>query len=527
MVKSAEGSLPRYPRKTMLLWGGAAALSVALCLGAAGCASPQQEASQDQGSNEPQGIVQTVEGDEWAAYLPKVTTKPDGTRVQKTPYAGMNNGYFFPKDWNLYNTYYLNADQRGCSSCHELDETLMATMDHWVYWGNYDNEPIRYNDCMGCHDAYGVSLQNFQDAMHDHMNSTTFVDMGGNCESCHYITNENQFEMWDYVKYDVLRGITDVAADDVDVDITWNQDEITPVEKMFVQKKAKNNWGTTAWFEEDDNIFNTYTVAFKGEMDNPREMTIQQMIDEFGTETRTIANHCTINATGGAYIYQAEVTGVPFKKIFETLGVHEGANMLDAIGVDGYDIPMYTQVALDSDPLLVFEMNGERLDLQQGYPLSIWFGDGVSGGQFTRYLTEVNIAHSDDPGGAYNNYNQGVFGDYVDPKTKQPINTPNAGVLTAETGQIFTAGQPIHFEGYAHAFEEDVVKLEFSFDHGATWKEVPVSGTDKSKWVYWKMDINSFTDPGAYLVKIRVTSQDAEGNLHVNDRLVDFMMNVE
>lgn len=72
-----------------------------------------------------------------------------------------------------------------------------------------------------------------------------------------------------------------------------------------------------------------------------------------------------------------------------------------------------------------------------------------------------------------------------------------------------------------------MVKLEFSFDHGATWKEVPVSGTDKSKWVYWKMDIKSFTDPGAYLVKIRVTSQDAEGNLHVNDRLVDFMMNVE
>ncbi len=115
----------------------------------------------------------------------------------------------------------------------------------------------------------------------------------------------------------------------------------------------------------------------------------------------------------------------------------------------------------------------------------------------------------------------------MDPKTKQPINTPNVGVLTAETGQIFTAGQPIHFEGYAHAFEEDVVKLEFSFDHGATWKEVPVSGTDKSKWVYWKMDIKSFTDTGAYLVKIRVTSQDAEGNLHVNDRLVDFMMNVE
>ena len=35
----------------------------------------------------------------------------------------------------------------------------MATLDHWVYYGKYDNEPMRYDDCFGCHEAYGVSLQ--------------------------------------------------------------------------------------------------------------------------------------------------------------------------------------------------------------------------------------------------------------------------------------------------------------------------------------------------------------------------------
>ena len=97
-------------------------------------------------------------------------------------------------------------------------------------------------------------------------------------------------------------------------------------------------------------------------MDNPREMTIQDMIDEFGTETRVICNQCTINGTGGPLIYQAEVTGIPLNKIIETLGLHDDANMLDAIGVDGYDIPVYSQVAIDSDPLRRRRTDAERTD---------------------------------------------------------------------------------------------------------------------------------------------------------------------
>lgn len=120
--------------------------------------------------------------------------------------------------------------------------------------------------------------------------------MGGTCNSCHYITNDGKYQIWDEVKYDVMRGISDVAANDVDVSVEWNQDEITPVDKMFVQKKAKNNWEWNL-VEQAENIRDTYTVKFTGDMDNPREMTIQDMIDEFGTETRVICNQCTINGT--------------------------------------------------------------------------------------------------------------------------------------------------------------------------------------------------------------------------------------
>ena len=516
-----EAPLP--VRGKVLLRTGLATVMLG-CLLAVGCSSATQQAEVSDSADSP--TVREIEGDEWAAYLPKVVTKEDGTQVQKTPYGGTNSGKFMPEGWNLYNTYVLDADHRGCTSCHDLDETLMGNLDHWLYYGEYDNEPIRYDDCFGCHDAYGVSMQNFTDYMHGHMNKASFQDMGGSCLSCHHVTEDGTYQIWDEVKYDVMRGITDVAADEASAEIEWNQDEITPIDKMFVQRKAKMDWGFDV-VEMSDDIRDTYTVKFYGDMDNPRELTIQAMIDEFGSETRTICNQCTINGTGGSYIYQAEVTGVPLSKLVDTLGLHEDANLLEAIGIEGYDIPLSSAVALASDPLLVYEMNGEELTQAQGYPIAIWMGDGISGGQFTRYLSEVKISHSDDPGGAYNNYNLGVFGDYVYPQTGECLNTPNIGVLTAETGQIFTAGEPIHLEGYAHAFEEHVTKLEFSFDHGATWREVPVQDTDNAKWVYWKMDINSFTEPGAYLVQMRATSCSDDGQVHVNGKIPNFLINVQ
>lgn len=137
-------------------WIAALSIMFGCVLFASGCASGENQKPEEDAAA---SVIDPVEGDEWAAYLPKVVTKEDGTRVQKTPFGTMTDGYFMPKGWNLYNTYALNADNRGCSSCHDLDETLMATLDHWVYCGKYDNEPMRYDDCFGCHEAYGGSLQ--------------------------------------------------------------------------------------------------------------------------------------------------------------------------------------------------------------------------------------------------------------------------------------------------------------------------------------------------------------------------------
>ena len=48
---------------------------------------------------------------------------------------------------------------------------------------------------------------------------------------------------------------------------------------------------------------------------------------------------------------------------------------------------------------------------------------------------------------------------------------PNSGVLNYPTNVVLTGDEakPVHLEGFADAWNEPIKKLEFSFDHGATW----------------------------------------------------------
>ena len=525
----SEGTMNNKGRRASRIrkTGLAFAAALAVCgLAFAGCA--QQKAPDAEAGTGETLELEAVEGDKWASFEPVVETLEDGRQIQKTPYAsgggGTGSGYGYPSEWPYYNTYVLNADKRGCNSCHDLKsalQTRLAGGSHPNYLSTYGSEELPWASCIACHMAYDVELEN---SMHAHMNSEAFTGMGGNCMSCHYVDENGDYLMWDDVKYDVMEGFTDLAAEEARVEGEWNQDELTPQDKMFVvvepQKDFKN-----ALVEHSDNILADYTVTFSGEFENPCTMSIQEMIDKYGTETRTQAYQCTINGVGGGLVYQAEVTGIPLDKVLADLGVKETGTVLTPFGVDGYGIQMRPDVAIDHDPLLVFEMNGEPLPDDQGYPLSIWFTD-LSAGQHTRHLSE--IALTDESTAVFyrgNNNLNGVFGDYYYPKTGKAINTPNMGVLTAEDGQIFPAGQPVHLEGYAHAFDETVTKLEFSLDHGATWVEVPTPNTDNTRWVYWKMDLDEL-EPGSYTMKMRATCVDGEGAEHQSEVLIPFMFNV-
>ena len=56
-----------------------------------------------------------------AKFAPKVITLENGVQVQKTPF---NTTYADGKLVKSWNNIYMNADNRGCNSCHTLEDAL-------------------------------------------------------------------------------------------------------------------------------------------------------------------------------------------------------------------------------------------------------------------------------------------------------------------------------------------------------------------------------------------------------------------
>ena len=159
------------------------------------------------------------------AEAPRRYTDRNGNLVQPVP----------PDELGWNNTY-LDADNRGCTSCHTLENALMSlpTYHRLIFFG-YPTEQS-YQNCIACHsDSY--SGHKLADAIHTlHMNSTMFVDDdNGNCQSCHYINPDTGvFERWDEVKYNLYKGITDVASDELEASVTYDQTTSPPaVTRLF------------------------------------------------------------------------------------------------------------------------------------------------------------------------------------------------------------------------------------------------------------------------------------------------------
>lgn len=449
------------------------------------------------------------------AHAPRVTTMANGVKVQYTP-----------NDDRGWNNVYMDADNRGCNACHNLEDivTKMETYHGVIYYKYPTTQTIA--TCLMCHSFYETPLR---DTIHaTHLGNAAFQAMNGSCNSCHYINGDGEYERWDYVKYDHLKGITDIAADDLQAEITYNQDQITPIENMYYKSPKVVNMEPTDWLTDDSqiipDIYDQWTITVSGDVDNPFTMGLDELKEACGTVTQVMSTQCCINGVGQAMIYQAEVTGIPLERIFELAGVHDDVTTFNTVANDTYGTggncyPLDYDFVMENEGILVLEMNGQPLPAGQGYPCATWVGN-TSSGNCVKYVTELIATKEENP------VHYALTGYFVDPSTGETFSKPNIGVLSTYDGTIFPAGETIHLEGYADAWDEPIVCMEYSFDHGKTWTKVETPDNDSLRWTYWMMD---FTPPatGSYLLRMRATSLMADGTERVSKVNTDFLINVQ
>lgn len=466
--------------------------------------------------------------------LPLAVTRTDGTKIQRTPATPDNTMTLnFTYDYEGWNTIYLNAENRGCNSCHSDLGELVATMggEPHTPLSNAMGIDIQPRQCMDCHSYCNVLYDRgdtFPSIMHSIHSASNeeFVADGGDCMSCHYVEStgsydqnkpdQGKFMFWDDVKYDLWRGLTKVGSDDVNGTFQFDQTYTLGADKLFNKNFFSDITGParklTDHLEltpnpEADNIYNTWEITFSGDISNPVTMTIQEMIDKFGLDTDTMTLHCDAGPVGTNLIGNYEIKGISMKKIMEYVGAGDDITIVKAYSGGGshmYNSP--TSLIDQYDGYLVLEVGGEPLPYQGGYPVQLWVGGG-SAWNNEKQVTEVEFCAAD-----LNDkeqfpdwfFNTGLFDEAGHSNYK-----PSVGVFNLTDGQVidYAEGQPITFEGYASAFEVPISAVEFSFDGGETWVSNDTPNTTPKNWVHWQYD---WTPPeqGAYVLMVRATGAD-------------------
>jgi DMSO/TMAO reductase YedYZ molybdopterin-dependent catalytic subunit len=221
-------------------------------------------------------------------------------------------------------------------------------------------------------------------------------------------------------------------------------------------------------------------------------------------------------------IGNAEWTGTPLRSILQEAGVSADAaeivfTALDQ-GVEGDQVQHYQRSltvdeALRDEVLLVYEMNGEPLPPQHGYPLRLlkpgWYGmasvkwldrieavaEPFQGYQMVRAYRYAQSA--EDPG------------EVVDVIRPRALMIP-PGIPDFMTRDRLVDAGPVTLTGKAWAGHSGVSRVEVSVEGGATWFEAQLgeSGSPHA-WKTWTFGWNA--TPGAYMLHVRAS--DVHGNV--------------
>lgn len=437
-------------------------------------------------------------------YVPKVVTLEDGTQVQSVPFSGPNMHLAGLSTFD-HNVYYLDGNNRGCRSCHEtglLDLVNNQILGHMELSTNLGVD-LTVTQCVYCHDT--VSL-NTADILHSVHSGESFQ---GDCKSCH-VAVDGEYALWDEAKHKTLNGLTPIAADNLDGTFTFEQTTMADpfqvawlYDEFEVQMYDKQKKGEANTDEE----FNNWELNFTGAVETPQAIKLPDLIAEAekagAVEEFMSSYQCVDDAPsgGGALACNVMMKGIKFDWLMNRVGVTDDAVAVTPITPIGNDWSTTVDLELIDDvngSYMIYEMNGERLPWDEGFPIRFWC-TGVGAGGSMKWISELRFERLEDlNSGLYlqsNTLEGGTSVDFV----------PHVGFTHINDGQIIPANEPFELTGYAFGVNKRIDTVEISFDQGATWKTLDTSNSDAGVWVYWHF--TQAFEPGAYTVTVRATNE--------------------
>jgi DMSO/TMAO reductase YedYZ molybdopterin-dependent catalytic subunit len=234
-----------------------------------------------------------------------------------------------------------------------------------------------------------------------------------------------------------------------------------------------------------------YRLVIEGEVDTPLSLTLDEIKNDFPAVTEMRTLQCISNPAGGNLIGNAIWTGVPLADLLETAGLRASGRHLKLESADDYHTGIPRELALDPHSLLVYEMNGEPLPADHGFPLrALW--PGRYGQKQPKWLQRITVQRQPHIG---HWEGQG----WSDEARVQPTSIIEQPVDRASQSADFYVG------GVAYTTDAGLEKVEVSLNAGLNWQPAELlRGPSPLVWTHWWLHVEGLT-AGVYRIQARAT----------------------
>jgi DMSO/TMAO reductase YedYZ molybdopterin-dependent catalytic subunit len=205
-------------------------------------------------------------------------------------------------------------------------------------------------------------------------------------------------------------------------------------------------------------------------------------------EKKATGNPWTVGGVGNAIW-----GGVWLRDLLEKTGLKAKAKYVAFEGLDkplgSAGIKFIRSIPIDkamSSTLLAYEMNGESLPREHGYPLRS-LALGWTGANCVKWLCKITVLDHPFEGFYMDNVYR-LFQKDEDPKSGEVVQRIKVKSIITQPlpGETREAG-PITIQGAAYAGEVDIERVEVSVDNGTSWEGAELIGPHQPfAWRQWQ-----------------------------------------
>jgi sulfite oxidase len=221
-----------------------------------------------------------------------------------------------------------------------------------------------------------------------------------------------------------------------------------------------------------------WRLMVDGCVSNPLTLSYEALTTSYSRISEAITMECVINPGGGRLVGTAEWTGVPLQELLDDAAVHEKAIELFCTSGDGLNRGFPLTYFAQPFTLLAYEMNGQRLLPNYGFPLRLVV-PGYYGFVWRKWLLKLSL--TDEP--------------YADPQWLASMKTVKSQQVVLSTQiriprdneKIVTF--PHTIVGASWGGGTPIQRVEVSLDEGQSWiqSEIVWRASHPYAWVIWKL----------------------------------------